>query len=147
MRRGGRVTPMESERTENKSSLADWREVVESVAAFATSGGGEVRIGIGPSGERTGVRLGKGTLEDLANKINQYRPLAVSFDSRRGPGELGGGDHPCIVKHNQTGLGIWATAQACWEDESACLAWRSTPDDGGNHLAHLGRDGVPGIST
>jgi ATP-dependent DNA helicase RecG len=60
---------MESERAENKSSLAEWREVVESVAAFATSGGGQVRIGIGPGGERIGVRLGRGTLEDLANKI------------------------------------------------------------------------------
>jgi predicted HTH transcriptional regulator len=69
MRRGARESPMESERSENKSSLADWREVVESVAAFATSGGGHVRIGIGPGGERTRVRLGRGTLEDLANKI------------------------------------------------------------------------------
>jgi len=38
-------------------------------AALATSGGGQVRIGIGPGGRRTGVRLGRGTLEDLANKI------------------------------------------------------------------------------
>ncbi len=68
-RHKGPMTPMESERTENKSSLAEWREVVESVAAFATSGGGQVRIGIGPDGRRIGVRLGRGTLEDLANKI------------------------------------------------------------------------------
>jgi ATP-dependent DNA helicase RecG len=65
----GSMTRMESERSEDKSSLAEWREVVESVAAFATSGGGQVRIGIGPDGRRTGVRLGRGTLEDLANKI------------------------------------------------------------------------------
>jgi ATP-dependent DNA helicase RecG len=60
---------MESERTENKSSLAEWREVVETVGAFATSGGGLVRIGIAPDGRRVGVRLGRGSLEDLANKI------------------------------------------------------------------------------
>jgi len=69
MKHGGRETRMESERSENKSSLAEWRVAVESVAAFATSGGGHVRIGIGPDGRRTGVRLGRGTLEDLANKI------------------------------------------------------------------------------
>lgn len=63
------MTLRESERSEDKSSLAEWREVVESVAAFATSGGGQVRIGVGPDGRRTGVRLGRGTLEDLANKI------------------------------------------------------------------------------
>jgi predicted HTH transcriptional regulator len=69
MKRGGRATPMESERSENKSSLVEWREVVESVAAFATTEGGHVRIGIGAGGERIGLRLGRGTLEDLANKI------------------------------------------------------------------------------
>ena len=83
MRRGGRATPVESERSENKSSLAEWREVVESAAAFATSEGGQVRIGIGPGGERIGVRLGRGTLEDLANKIKvntdpaQFPSIAV----------------------------------------------------------------------
>lgn len=69
MKSGEHAASSESERTENKTSLAEWREVVESVAAFATSGGGWVRIGIGPDGRRTGVRLGRGTLEDLANKI------------------------------------------------------------------------------
>lgn len=83
MRRGEQAAPSESEHTENKSSLAEWREVVESVAAFATSGGGQVRIGIGPDGKRTGVRLGRGALEDLANKIKvntdpaQFSSIAI----------------------------------------------------------------------
>lgn len=41
------------------------------MAAFATTKGGIVRIGIGPKGENVGVQLGKGTLEDLSNKIKQ----------------------------------------------------------------------------
>ncbi|MEM4722101.1 MAG: ATP-binding protein, partial [Candidatus Methanomethylicaceae archaeon] len=61
----------ETQTTENKQSLREWREIVESVAAFATSKGGVVRIGISPKGERVGVQLGKATLEDLANKIKQ----------------------------------------------------------------------------
>lgn len=69
MRSGEQAAPSESERSENKSSLAEWREVVETVAAFATSGGGLVRIWIAPDGRQTGVRLGRGALEDLANKI------------------------------------------------------------------------------
>lgn len=38
------MTLRESERSEDKNSLAEWSEVVESVAAFATSDGGQVRI-------------------------------------------------------------------------------------------------------
>ena len=41
------------------------------MAAFATSKGGIVRIGIGPKGEKAGIQLGRGTLEDLSNKIKQ----------------------------------------------------------------------------
>jgi ATP-dependent DNA helicase RecG len=61
----------ESQSREDKQSLNEWREVVESVAAFATSQGGIVRIGVGPKGEKVGTQLGKGTLEDLSNKIKQ----------------------------------------------------------------------------
>ena len=60
---------LESERCENKQSLSLWREAVDAIAAFATSKGGCVRIGVGPLGERVGVQLGKDTLEDLANRI------------------------------------------------------------------------------
>ena len=61
----------ESQSREDKQSLNEWRQAVESVAAFATSSGGIVRIGIGPKGQKLGVQIGKGTLEDLSNKIKQ----------------------------------------------------------------------------
>jgi len=63
------MSSSESQMNEDKQSLNQWREVVESVASFATSGGGVVRIGISPKGMRVGVEIGRGTLEDLANKI------------------------------------------------------------------------------
>src|SRR5437773_2078765 len=59
----------ESERVENKRSLGEWKEIVETVAAFATASGGCIRIGVDPNGARAGVQVGRGTLEDLANKI------------------------------------------------------------------------------
>ena len=49
----------ETERIENKTSLTEWREVVESVAAFASASGGTVRVGIAPNGKRVGVSVGK----------------------------------------------------------------------------------------
>lgn len=59
----------ESETVEWKQSLCEWKEIVETCAAFATSHGGAVYVGIGPNGEHIGVQIGKGTMEDLANKI------------------------------------------------------------------------------
>ncbi|MBN1625641.1 MAG: putative DNA binding domain-containing protein [Deltaproteobacteria bacterium] len=75
---------------EDKQSLNEWREAVESVAALATSKGGIVRIGIGPKGENIGVHLGKGTLEDLSNKIKlntdppQYPSVLVEGSEKSG---------------------------------------------------------------
>lgn len=87
------MTLRESEHSEDKSSLAEWREVVESVAAFATSGGGQVRIGVGPDGRRTGVRLGRGTLEDLANKIK------MNTDPAQFPSiTIEGSEHSAVVR-------------------------------------------------
>ena len=65
------MSRLETQSREDKQSLNEWRQVVESMAAFATTKGGIVRIGIGPKGENVGVQLGKGTLEDLSNKIKQ----------------------------------------------------------------------------
>lgn len=61
--------PSESETVEWKQSLGEWKEIVETCAAFATAQGGTVYVGISPQGERIGVQIGHGTLEDLANKI------------------------------------------------------------------------------
>ena len=62
---------LETQSRENKQSLHEWRQMIESVASFATNQGGVIRIGISPKGERIGIRIGKGTLEDLSNKIKQ----------------------------------------------------------------------------
>ncbi len=59
----------ETESTEYKRSLAELREIVETVAAFATSTGGTLRVGIEPQGDSVGVQIGAGTLEQLANSI------------------------------------------------------------------------------
>lgn len=63
--------PPESETVEWKKSLGEWKEIVETCAGFATSRGGTIYVGIGPGGDRFGVQIGQGTLEDLANKIAQ----------------------------------------------------------------------------
>jgi ATP-dependent DNA helicase RecG len=65
------VKNIETENIEYKQSFADWKAIVESIAAFATASGGTIIVGIDPRGERVGVSLGKGTLEDIANKIKQ----------------------------------------------------------------------------
>lgn len=65
------MSRQESQSREDKQSLNEWREIIESVASFATCKGGIVRIGIGPKGEKVGIQLGKGTLEGLSNKIKQ----------------------------------------------------------------------------
>ncbi|MBU4212528.1 MAG: ATP-binding protein, partial [Verrucomicrobia bacterium] len=61
--------PPESETVEWKQSLSEWKEIVETCAAFATASGGTVYVGISPKGGRVGVQIGQGTIEDLANKI------------------------------------------------------------------------------
>ncbi len=70
--------PPESETVEWKKSLNEWKEIVETCAAFAAAKGGRIFVGVGPDGTIRGVQLGKGTLEDLANKIAQnIRPQIV----------------------------------------------------------------------
>lgn len=65
------AVPPESETMEWKQSLGEWKEIVETCAAFATAKGGRILIGIDPGGTIRGSQIGKGTLEDLANKISQ----------------------------------------------------------------------------
>ncbi len=61
----------EHEMLECKQSLAEAREVVVSVAAFASAHGGMIQIGVTPEGHRSGVQLGRTTLEQLANQIKE----------------------------------------------------------------------------
>jgi len=61
----------ESQFVEHKQSLGELKEIIESVAAFATCQGGTIRIGIRSNGEKIGVQIGRTTLEDLARDIKQ----------------------------------------------------------------------------
>ncbi|MCF7838472.1 MAG: putative DNA binding domain-containing protein [Candidatus Marinimicrobia bacterium] len=61
--------PDESQTVEWKQSFGEWKEIVETCAAFATAEGGTIYVGISPAGKEVGVTIGKGSMEDLANKI------------------------------------------------------------------------------
>ena len=65
------MIPPEGETVELKESLGEWKEIVATCAAFATAKGGRVYVGVADNGRITGVQIGKGTLEDLANKVVQ----------------------------------------------------------------------------
>ena len=61
----------ESETTEFKTSLAEWRDVVESISAFLNKNGGTIFIGVGDNCEIIGYDIGNKTIETLANQIKQ----------------------------------------------------------------------------
>jgi len=61
----------ESEITEFKTSLAEWRDVVETISAFSNRNGGRVFIGVADDCGIVGVDIGKKTIEKLANQIKQ----------------------------------------------------------------------------
>ena len=63
--------PPESGTGEWKQSLGEWKEIVETCAAFATAKGGRIWIGVKNDGSVKGVQIDKGSIEDLANKIAQ----------------------------------------------------------------------------
>jgi len=59
----------ESETVEFKKSTGEWKEIIESISAFANTRGGIILVGIDRNGNPLGVAVGKGTIEDLTNKI------------------------------------------------------------------------------
>ena len=61
----------ECETTEFKTSLAEWRDVVETICAFSNRNGGLIFIGVGDDCDIIGVDCGKNTVENLANQIKQ----------------------------------------------------------------------------
>ncbi len=65
------MIPSEGQTVELKESLSQWRPIVETCAAFATAQGGKIYVGVKDSGVPVGVTVGRGTLEDLTNKIVQ----------------------------------------------------------------------------
>ncbi len=75
----------ESEKLEFKESFGD--EALETIGAFANAHGGTLLVGVKDSGDIYGVQIGKKTLEDIANKIQEatdprLQPsiLAVNFE-------------------------------------------------------------------
>jgi len=65
------MIPEERQTVERKESLSLSRDIVETCAAFATAQGVKVFVGVADDGRVSGVQIGKGTLEDLVNKIAQ----------------------------------------------------------------------------
>lgn len=61
------ITGGENETAEFKESFND--EALETIGAFANARGGMILIGIKDKGEICGVQMGKKTLEDIANRI------------------------------------------------------------------------------
>jgi ATP-dependent DNA helicase RecG len=59
----------ESELVEFKTSLADSKRIVETVAAMATLGGGIILVGVRDDGTVAGADLGDGALEQLSQRI------------------------------------------------------------------------------
>jgi len=104
----------EYENSENKLSMNEWKEVAESVAAFATAKGGVVRIGIDPgTGEKRGVQIGRTTLEQLANNIkaNTNPPQFPSIQVEN----LDAGDKAVIEVHVEESpvKPVWAFGRPC----------------------------------
>ncbi|MEW6685137.1 MAG: helix-turn-helix domain-containing protein [Candidatus Edwardsbacteria bacterium] len=59
----------ESETVEFKKSTGEWKEIVETVSGFANTRGGIILVGVDKKGLISGCDIGKGTVEDLVNKI------------------------------------------------------------------------------
>jgi len=59
----------ESETVELKKSTGEWKEIVETISAFANTRGGIILVGVDDNRKICGVSIGKGTVEDLTNKI------------------------------------------------------------------------------
>lgn len=59
----------ESETVEFKKSTGEWKEIVETISAFANKKGGVILVGVNKKKNICGVSIGKGTIEDLTNKI------------------------------------------------------------------------------
>ena len=59
----------ESETLEFKKSLSEWKEIVETVSAFSNTKGGFIIVGLDDNKSLVGITIGKGTIENLTNKI------------------------------------------------------------------------------
>lgn len=66
------ISSSESTTIEWKPSLSQINEIIASIAAFANTEGGKLFVGVSKRGEPIGVTIGKGTVENLANRIAQH---------------------------------------------------------------------------
>jgi ATP-dependent DNA helicase RecG len=81
----------ESETMEKKSSFSAWKEIIISLSAFANKKGGTVVVGLDDQGNPTDLKIGKDTLEEMANRIkmNTDPILYPSINVKTfGPGEI-----------------------------------------------------------
>lgn len=61
----------EKEDIELKSSLSLINEIIEAISGFANTKGGKIMVGVDNAGRIIGVEIGKGTIENLTNRIAQ----------------------------------------------------------------------------
>ncbi len=81
----------ETETVEFKASLAEKKQILETISAFSNTEGGTILIGVDDEGSITGVQLGRKTLEDLANRIKNCMDPVI---------------YPSISKENVNGKNI-----------------------------------------
>ncbi|MCP4591288.1 MAG: hypothetical protein GY842_11110 [bacterium] len=70
----------ESATVEFKTSLADNKKIVETIAAMATVGGGLVLVGVRDDGRVLGLRLGEGDQERLVQRVLAHTDPKVYVD-------------------------------------------------------------------
>jgi len=63
------IVKEESETLEFKKSLSEWKEIVETVSAFSNTKGGFIIVGLDDHKSLVGITIGKGTIENLTDKI------------------------------------------------------------------------------
>jgi len=59
----------ENDIIEFKKSVGEWKEVIETISAFSNHKGGTILVGVEVNSNVIGVDIGKGTVEDIVNKI------------------------------------------------------------------------------
>ena len=96
----------ESETLEKKSSFAAWKEIIISLCAFANKKGGKVVVGLDDQGNPLGLKIGKDTLEEMANKIKMHIEAQVKLKSMfiEGLVGIGNGDNPRIIESRLQGF-------------------------------------------
>ena len=81
----------ESETLEYKSSFGEWKEIIQTLGAFANRKGGNIFVGLDDNGNYANLKIGKNTIEDFVNKIklNTDPVLYPSINVKTfGPGEI-----------------------------------------------------------